>query len=44
MPEADIAKIIAGRYEVPIDLLGPMAKALGVEQMELLRAAGVLEG
>jgi hypothetical protein len=44
VPEADMAKVLAGQYEVPIDLLGPLAKALGVEQKELLRAAGVLEG
>ncbi|MFI1420636.1 hypothetical protein ACH4VX_22160 [Streptomyces sp. NPDC020731] len=44
MPEADITKILAGKYEVPTDLLQPLATALDVPQKELLRAAGVLEG
>jgi transcriptional regulator with XRE-family HTH domain len=43
MPEADIAKILAGEYEVPTDLLKPLATALHVRQKDLLRAAGVLE-
>lgn len=44
MSEADISKVLAGEYEVPKDLLKPLATALRVEQKELLRAAGVLEG
>lgn len=43
MPEADIAKILDGKYEVPTDLLKPLATAIGVKQKDLLRAAGILE-
>lgn len=44
MPEADIAKILNGEYEIQPDTLKPLAAALDVPQKELLRAAGVLEG
>ncbi|WP_327347419.1 hypothetical protein [Streptomyces europaeiscabiei] len=43
MSEADISKILAGEYEVPTDLLKPLATAIGEKQKDLLRAAGVLE-
>lgn len=43
MPEADIAKILKGEFEIPADPLKPLAKALDVPQKDLLRAAGVLE-
>ncbi|MFE2418770.1 hypothetical protein [Streptomyces hokutonensis] len=44
MPEGDISKILAGTFEVPTDLLKPLAVALDVPQQDLLKAAGVLEG
>ncbi|MGA5342477.1 hypothetical protein ACPCK3_25940 [Streptomyces griseoincarnatus] len=43
MSEADIAKILAGEYEVPTDLLKPLATALGARQKDLFRAAGILD-
>jgi hypothetical protein len=43
MSEADITKILDGEYEVPTDLLKPVATAIGVKQKDLLRAAGILE-
>ncbi|MBK3569889.1 hypothetical protein [Streptomyces sp. MBT62] len=44
MPESDISKILTRRFEVPTDLLKPLAAALDVPQQDLLKAAGVLEG
>lgn len=43
MPEADISRILAGEYEVPTDLLKPLAAALDIPQKDPLRAAGILE-
>ncbi|MGI5372861.1 hypothetical protein ACQEV2_01065 [Streptomyces sp. CA-251387] len=43
MSEADISKILAGEYELPTDLLKPLAAALDVPHKDLLRAAGVLQ-
>ncbi|WP_237309671.1 hypothetical protein [Streptomyces sp. AMCC400023] len=43
MSETDISKILVGEYEVPTDLLKPLATAIGEKQKDLLRAAGILE-
>ncbi|GCB53290.1 helix-turn-helix transcriptional regulator [Streptomyces sp. NL15-2K] len=44
MSQADITAILNGQYEAPLNLLKPLATALGVEQKVLLRKAGILEG
>ncbi len=43
MSVVDISKILAGRFQALTDLLKPLAAVLDVPQMDLLRAAGVLE-